>query len=121
MDSDHPRQHSRAGLRYETDLTDAEGAVTSLSQDAAPPQDTAEYKRGGRDGRGGRIGQRQEGQLTYVARVALDATTIRTEDGVSQLEPGMAVTAEIKTGRRTVISYLVSPLLRLKQEGLRER
>ncbi len=33
----------------------------------------------------------------------------------------MAVTAEIKTGRRSVISYLLSPLSRFKQEGLRER
>ena len=64
---------------------------------------------------------RQAGQPTYVALVSLAATTIRTEDGVSQLVPGMAVTAEIKTGQRTVISYLLSPLLRLRQEGLRER
>ena len=56
-----------------------------------------------------------------MAHVALDRATIRTEDGVSPLEPGMAVTAEIKTGRRSVISYLLSPLLRFKQEGLRER
>jgi hemolysin D len=29
----------------------------------------------------------------------------------------MAVTAEIKTGERRVISYLLSPLIRFKQEG----
>ncbi len=61
------------------------------------------------------------GQPTYVALVSLDSTSIRTEDGVTPLEPGMAVTTEIKTGRRTVISDLLSPLLRFKQEGLRER
>jgi hemolysin D len=33
----------------------------------------------------------------------------------------MSVTAEIKTGRRRVIEYLLSPLLRYKHEGLRER
>jgi hypothetical protein len=32
----------------------------------------------------------------------------------------MAVTVEIKTGSRTVISYLLSPLMRYKQEGLRD-
>ncbi len=37
------------------------------------------------------------------------------------LSPGMAVTVEIKTGYRTVLSYLLSPLLRFKQESLRER
>jgi hemolysin D len=33
----------------------------------------------------------------------------------------MAVTVEIKTGSRTVISYLLSPLLRYQHESLRER
>jgi hemolysin D len=33
----------------------------------------------------------------------------------------MTVTAEIKTGQRRVISYLLSPLLRYHHEGLRER
>jgi hemolysin D len=33
----------------------------------------------------------------------------------------MAVTAEIRTGRRRVISYLLSPLMRYEQEGMRER
>jgi len=51
----------------------------------------------------------------------LTETGIRTEEGWRPLEPGMAVTAEIKTGQRRVISYLLSPLLRYRQEGLRER
>jgi hemolysin D len=33
----------------------------------------------------------------------------------------MKVTAEIKTGKRKVISYLLSPVLRYRQESLRER
>jgi hemolysin D len=37
------------------------------------------------------------------------------------LTPGMAVTVEIKTGSRRIISYLLSPLMRFKQESLRER
>ena len=37
------------------------------------------------------------------------------------LSPGMAVTVEIKTGTRRVIEYLMSPLLRYRQESLRER
>ena len=35
--------------------------------------------------------------------------------------PGMAVTVEIKTGSRRIISYLLSPLARYRQETLRER
>jgi hemolysin D len=37
------------------------------------------------------------------------------------LSPGMAVTVEIKTGSRRVISYLLSPLVRYRHESLRER
>jgi hemolysin D len=37
------------------------------------------------------------------------------------LSPGMAVTVEIKNGSRSIISYLLSPLLRYKQESMRER
>jgi hemolysin D len=33
----------------------------------------------------------------------------------------MAITAEIKTGSRRIISYLLSPLLKYQQESLRER
>jgi len=37
------------------------------------------------------------------------------------LSPGMAVTVEIKTGSRKILNYLLSPLLRYRQETLRER
>jgi len=57
----------------------------------------------------------------YIARVSLAQSGVETEDGMQPLEPGMTVTAEIKTGRRRVIEYLLSPLLRYKHEGLRER
>jgi hemolysin D len=46
---------------------------------------------------------------------------MQVEDKLVNLSPGMAVTVEIKTGSRTVINYLLSPLLRYKQESLRER
>ena len=37
------------------------------------------------------------------------------------LSPGMAVTVEVKTGSRQILSYLLSPLLRYRHETLRER
>ena len=37
------------------------------------------------------------------------------------LSPGMAIMAEIKTGKRRVIEYFLNPLLQYKQESLRER
>jgi hemolysin D len=60
-------------------------------------------------------------ELVYSARVALDQTQMQIDDRIVNLEPGMAVTVEIKTGTRRVIDYLLSPLLRYKQQALRER
>jgi hemolysin D len=37
------------------------------------------------------------------------------------LSPGMNVTAEIKTGQRRIIEYLLSPVQRAGNESLRER
>jgi hemolysin D len=60
-------------------------------------------------------------ELLYAARVTLARTQMEVEDRLVDLSPGMAVTVEIKTGSRRIISYLLSPLLRYKQEALRER
>lgn len=59
--------------------------------------------------------------LIYAARVLLKRSTIQVEDKLVNLTPGMAVTVEIKTGKRRLIEYFLSPLLRYKQESIRER
>ena len=46
---------------------------------------------------------------------------MRVEDKLVNLTLSMAVTAEIKTGSRRVIEYLLSPILRYRQEAMRER
>jgi hemolysin D len=62
-----------------------------------------------------------EGQeLLYAARVSLDETKMLVEDKLVNLTPGMAVAAEIKTGTRRIIEYLMSPLLRYRHESLRD-
>jgi len=46
---------------------------------------------------------------------------MQVDDRMVDLSPGMAVTVEIKAGMRTILSYLISPLLRYQQEVLHER
>jgi hemolysin D len=46
---------------------------------------------------------------------------MQIDEQMVNLSPGMAVTVEIKTGSRTILSYLLSPLLRYRHEILRER
>jgi hypothetical protein len=52
---------------------------------------------------------------------AFRSTQMWIEDKMVNLSLGMAVTAEIKTGSRTVLSYLLSPVLKYKHDSLRER
>jgi len=97
------RSVSRDTLRSDRDTTNAGGAS---SPGKAPIQ-------GGQDA--------DRADSAYVVRVALASTSVETEQGRKPLEPGMAVTAEIKTGQRRVIEYLLSPFMRYRHEGLTER
>ena len=60
-------------------------------------------------------------ELVYSARISLDRTRMEIEGKTVNLSPGMAVTVEIKTGSRSILSYLLSPLVRYKHDSLRER
>ena len=59
--------------------------------------------------------------LVYPMRVAMKRTTILVGDDWVPFAPGMAVTAEVKTGERRAIEFFLSPLLRYQDEALRER
>jgi hemolysin D len=97
------------------------GQVLSVSQDALArdnPQQTAKVK----DLDAETTSSEPKGQeLSYAARISLNRTTIKVDDTLANLSPGMAVTVEIKTGARTILSYLLSPLLKYRHDVLRER
>ncbi|PHS67836.1 MAG: hypothetical protein COB23_10065 [Methylophaga sp.] len=59
--------------------------------------------------------------LIYKAQVSMKDFTIQVEDKMVNLSPGMTVSIEIKTGKRRLIEYFLAPLLRYKQESIRER
>lgn len=99
-----------------------QGRVDSVSRDAVhggARDESADHS--DRDTDKTRNREADRGGSVYVARVTLEKTTVDTEDGEKLLEPGMAVTAEIRTGKRRVIDYLLSPLMRYKHESFRER
>jgi hemolysin D len=97
------------------------GEVLSVSQDAIIRdhlQDRPEERGGGAPNES----SEPKGQeLNYSARISLAQTEMHIDNRIVHLSPGMAVTVEIKTGSRTVLSYVLSPLLRYQQEALRER
>jgi hemolysin D len=66
------------------------------------------------------IATEQQG-LIYKVKLLMDKSTLWVDEREVQLIPGMAVTAEVKTGKRRLIEYVMAPLLRYKQESVRER
>jgi len=97
------------------------GEVINVSQDAIT-RDKPQDKPGDKV-QGAEVSSSEpKGQeLSYAARVSLDRTQMQVEEKLVNLSPGMAVAVEIKTGSRRIMSYLLSPVLRYKQEVLRER
>lgn len=76
------------------------GEVVSVSRDAVPDE--------------------QQGWV-YSVRIRLHHTQMEVDGRRVTLSPGMAVSAEVLTGTRRVISYFLSPLMQHAQESLRER
>ncbi len=60
-------------------------------------------------------------QFLYRMRVAMKRSTIQIEQKEVNLISGMTVSAEVKTGKRRLIEFLMAPLLRYKNESVRER
>lgn len=77
-----------------------DGEVTSISSDAVENEDLG---------------------LVYDTRIALATDVIRADGRDIRLTPGMSVTIEIKTGKRKIIEFLLSPLQRYQDESIRER
>ena len=97
------------------------GRVQGVSRDAISrdkPQDKMNDRSQGTEAASS---EPQGQELAYAARVSLDLTQMKVDETLIDLTPGMAVTVEIKTGTRRIISYLLSPLLKYGQESLRER
>ncbi|MBK1840820.1 HlyD family type I secretion periplasmic adaptor subunit [Azospirillum sp. YIM B02556] len=91
------------------------GRVASLSGDAVQQQQQADK------GTDKSAAKTPEAGSVYAARIALDRDTLDVDGRQTRLQPGMTVTAEIKTGRRRIADYLLSPLSRSAQEAMHER
>jgi hemolysin D len=98
-----------------------DGRVLSISRDAITRDRHEERARDQPAGAESASSEPKGQELVYAARVSLERSVMEVEGRSVQLSPGMAVTVEIKTGSRRIISYLLSPLMRYNQEVLRER
>lgn len=100
-----------------TDYGLIEGTVNNISRDAI---DQSEAPLGSERDENGRPVQ---GGLVYAARISLDCGPDAAEryDLCDRVQPGMSVQAEIKTGTRRIIQYLLSPISKALDEAGREK
>jgi hemolysin D len=59
--------------------------------------------------------------LIYSTRVKMERARINVDGADVNLSPGMAVSVEIKTGKRRLIEYFLTPLMQYGHESFRER
>lgn len=98
-----------------TDYGIVPGVVESISRDAVDMSEPGAAEARDRNGRAVQPG------LVYATRIRLLRRSIRVAGRDQPIGPGLAVQAEIKTGERRIIEYLLSPISQALDEAGRER
>ena len=57
----------------------------------------------------------------YKAKVSIEKNYVGDNPNLNQLKPGMTVEVDIITGKKSIMSYLISPITRGLQSSFRER
>jgi HlyD family secretion protein len=95
----------------------ARGVVRAISADSFTAQDEAHS----RSGWARSVAPPSNStELYYRSRISIDEVKLRNLPANFHLSPGMPVTADIKIGKRTVLSYLLGRVLSVTSEGMRE-
>lgn len=63
----------------------------------------------------------KQGEDYYVVRLRTNRNYLGTKTAPLPIIPGMVVSVDIMTGKKTILSYLLKPILRAKYTALRER
>ena len=102
-----------------TDYGVIPGIVETISRDAI---DLGQQGGPARDENGKTIAAPKAGQgLVYAVKIRLTRNTIRVGSRDTLIGPGLAVQAEVVTGQRRIIQYLLSPITKVLDEAGRER
>jgi hemolysin D len=96
------------------------GRVLSVSRDAIE-RERGQPGTSGVPSAEGRPPDAQDSDLGYSITVSLEEKGLQVDDRTVELGPGMAITVEVKTGSRRIISYLLSPFAEYRHDVLRER
>jgi adhesin transport system membrane fusion protein len=63
----------------------------------------------------------EEGDSYYLVRVETDLSYLGREESPLPIIPGMTVSVDVLTGEKTILDYILKPILKTKQLALRER
>lgn len=63
----------------------------------------------------------EEGNSVYLVRIKTDKNHLGSEAEPLEIIPGMTTNVEILTGKRSVLQFLLKPILRAKESAFRER
>lgn len=63
----------------------------------------------------------KRGEFHYLVKVRTPKTSIVYRDDELPIIPGMMATVDILTGKKTVLDYILKPILKARQNALRER
>ncbi len=63
----------------------------------------------------------KEGNAYYLVRLRTKQNFLGTKDRSLPIIPGMVTTVDILTGKKTILSYLLKPVLKAQSTALRER
>ena len=61
------------------------------------------------------------GEPYYQVRVATDKSTLTRDGKTYSIIPGMICSVDIKTGRKTILTYLMKPINKAREEAMSER
>lgn len=117
---------SKGGIEVEVTILNKDVGFVHVGQEAAVKLEAFPFTRYGTiPGRVRSISrdavQDKELGLVYVATIALERASIDVDGKPVALSPGLAATADIRTGTRRIISYLLSPLQSSIAQAGRER
>ena len=65
--------------------------------------------------------EQQKGETFYRIRLRTDRAYLGTEQEPLPIIPGMTASVDILTGEKTVLDYLLKPVLKVRERALRER
>ena len=64
---------------------------------------------------------KESGEAFYIVQIETDRSQLQRSGEDYPIIPGMIAQAEILTGRKSILSYLLKPINKARQEALTER